>query len=204
MQRQPTAKNAQMLLQKELEACYRACHLPYPGWDALLNIEDYPDFLADHLKTTTLSPNHPLVHLMRPVLSFYDQVKDLLPAVEQIGVIQLIDRVKPLFAKQSRPCAELMLAAIKAGQLRLIAGEFLPEQTVPTILQPGGNRIYPDCTILATGFTPSIFPYPPSDNTHCYRVTGTSLSAVHQQAENATQHIISSILRKPAGHAIYR
>ncbi|MBE9064162.1 FAD/NAD(P)-binding protein [cf. Phormidesmis sp. LEGE 11477] len=115
MHLQPTARNAQTLLKKELEACYQACHLSYPGWDALLNIADYPSFLEDYLETTNQSPNHPFAHLVRPVMSFYTQVKDLLPQVDQIGVLHLINQVKPLFATQSRPCAELMLAAIAAG-----------------------------------------------------------------------------------------
>ena len=196
----PTAANAQALLQKELEACYQVCHLPYPGWETLLNIEDYPSFLEDYLETTNLSPNHPLSHLMRPVLSFYAQVKDLLPTVEQIEVLQLIDRVKPLFAKQSRPCAELMLAAIKADRLKLIAGEFSPEHPTPTILQPEGSRIHPDCIILATGFNQlSVAPFIPRVNsTRCYQVIGTSLSAVHQRAVSVAKTIVASASEKPA------
>ncbi|MEL6555824.1 MAG: FAD/NAD(P)-binding protein [Cyanobacteria bacterium J06621_11] len=197
MQKKPTAQNAQALLKKELETCYRACQLDYPGWDTLLNIEDYPKFLEDYLETTKLSPNHPFAHLVRPVMSFYAQVKDLLPATEQIGVLQLIDRVKPLFATQSRPCAELMLAAIKAKRLKLTAGEFLPEQTTPTILRSDGTQIHPSCIILATGFTPSIPPfYPQGNKTHCYQtiyqVMGTSLSSVHQKAASVAASIVSS------------
>ena len=205
MQLQPTAKNAKALLQKELETCYQACHLTYPGWEALINIEDYPSFLEDYLKTTNISPNHPLAHLMRPVLSFYGQVKDLLPTIEQIGVLQLIDRVKPLFAKQSRPCAELMLAAIKAERLKLTAGEFLPEHSTPTILQPNGIQITPDCIILATGFNQlSVEPFIPQVNsTRCYQVIGTSLSAVHQRAASVAKTIVSSAAEKPANNILH-
>ncbi|MEO1621000.1 MAG: FAD/NAD(P)-binding protein [Cyanobacteria bacterium J06632_3] len=219
MRRQPTAKNAQALLQKELEACYEACYLAYPGWDELLNIKDYPSFLEDYLKateettgratekTTNLSPNHPLAHLVRPVMSFYGQVKDLLPEVEQIALLQLINRVKPLFATQSRPCAELMLAALKTNRLRLIAGEFLPALTTPTIVQPDGTQLHPDCVILATGFDPSIPPFypqaghPQSSRTCRYQVMGTSLSAVHKQAANAAKEIASDVSKKLADRA---
>ncbi len=188
----PTAKNAKILLQRELEACYRACKLPYPGWDSLLHIEDYPAFLADYLKTTELSPNHSFAHLVRPVMSFYDQVKDLLSAVEQIGVLQLINQVKPLFATQSAPCAELMLSAIRAKRLNLMAGEFLPEQAIPTILLPDGKQVHPNCVILATGFAPSIpLFHPQSSDTRCYKVTGTSLSAVHRWAASVANIIAS-------------
>ena len=205
MRLRPTAKNAQALLQKEIEACYQACHLTYPGWEALLNIKDYPSFLEDYLETTNLSPNHPLAHLMRPVLSFYSQVKNLLSTVEQVGVLQLIDRVKPLFAKQSRPCAELMLAAIKTNQLKLTAGEFLPERPMPTILQPEGTQIHPGCVILATGFNQlSIDPFIPRVNsTRCYQVMGTSLSAVHQRAASVAKTIVSSASEKPAGSVLH-
>lgn len=194
MRLNPTAKNAQVLLNKELEACYQACNLSYPGWDTLLQIEDYPSLLEDYLKITTLSPNHPFAHLVRPVMSFYTQVNDLLPAVEQIGVLQLINRVKPLFATQSRACAELMLAALKSEQLKLMAGNFLPEQAIPTILHPDGTRTYPGCIILATGFVPSLSPfYPPSSDTHCYSVVGTSLSAVHKKAASVADAIAARI-----------
>ncbi|MEL6816555.1 MAG: FAD/NAD(P)-binding protein, partial [Cyanobacteria bacterium J06598_3] len=122
MRLQPTAKNAEALLRKELAACYQACNLTYPGWDALLPIEDYSHFLEKYLQAIKRSPNQPFAHLVRPVMSFYAQVKDLLSAVEQTGVLQLIHQVKPLFATQSRPGAELMLAALKAKRLKLIAG----------------------------------------------------------------------------------
>ncbi|MEL6605297.1 MAG: FAD/NAD(P)-binding protein [Cyanobacteria bacterium J06614_10] len=194
MRRRPTAQQAKELLQKELEACYQACRLPYPGWDTLLNIENYSRFLEDYIEATNLSPNHPFAHLVRPVMSFYGQVKDLLPAVEQIGVLQLINRVKPLFATQSRPCAELMLAALKANRLRLVAGTFLPEKTKQTILQPDGSRIHPDCVILATGFELSISPfYPTASNPRCYQVIGTSLSSVHKRAASVAEAIVSGV-----------
>ncbi|WP_170944052.1 FAD-dependent oxidoreductase [Leptolyngbya sp. BC1307] len=198
MRFQPTAANAQALLLKELEACYQACNLPYPGWDVLLQIEDYPAFLENHLQTTKLSPNHPFAHLVRPVMSFYDQVKDLLSAVEQIGVLQLINQVKPLFATQSRPCAELMLAALKAKRLKLIAGEFLLERTAATILQPDGTQMQPSCVILATGLVQSIPPfYPHSSDTRCYSVTGTSLSTVHRRAES-----VASVITRAVKHQL--
>ncbi|NJM98377.1 MAG: hypothetical protein HC800_15550 [Phormidesmis sp. RL_2_1] len=201
MRLQPTAANAKLLLQKELKACYQACNLPYPGWDALLQIDDYPSFLSNYLETTSQSPNHPFAHLVRPVMSFYDQVKELLSAVEQIAVLQLINQVKPLFATQSRPCAELMLAALKAKRLKLIAGEFLPDQPIPTILQPDGTQTHPDCVILATGFVSSIPPfYPPASATRCYSVTGTSLSSVHRKAAGVTGAISQAVKTQAVKH----
>ncbi|MEO0770653.1 MAG: hypothetical protein AAFY72_14710, partial [Cyanobacteria bacterium J06649_4] len=163
-------------------------------WNTLTNIENYPSFLEDYLKATKLSPNHPFAHLMRPVLSFYSQVKDLLPKIEQTGVLQLIEQVKPLFAKQSRPCAEMMLAAIKAERLELIAGEFLPGQATPTILRPDGTQMYPDYVILATGFSslPTHERLSQIHNNRCYRVVGTSLSAVHKSAASVARTIVSS------------
>ncbi|MEL7512812.1 MAG: FAD/NAD(P)-binding protein [Cyanobacteria bacterium J06554_3] len=205
MRRQPTAQKAQALLQKELETCYEACHLDYPGWDALLNIKDYAGFLEAYLTTTALSPNHPFAHLVRPVMSFYGQVKDLLSATEQIGVLQMINRVKPLFATQSRPCAELMLAAIKAQQLKLMAGDFLPDKVTPTILRSDGAQIHPNCIILATGFAPSVPPfYPQTKETRCYQVVGTSLSAVQKRAANVAKAIVSKASSKSADSLIYR
>lgn len=179
--------------------------MTYPGWDELLNIKDYPSFLEDYLEATTLSPNHPFAHLMRPVLSFYDRVKDLLPAAEQAGVLQLIDRVKPLFAAQSRPCAELMLTAIKANRLRLIAGEFLPELPTPTILQPEGIQNHPGCVILATGFdlSPTHALFSQAASTRCYRVIGTSLSSVHRLAASVAGTIAASASEKLATHVIH-
>ncbi|MEM6452604.1 MAG: FAD/NAD(P)-binding protein [Cyanobacteria bacterium P01_D01_bin.105] len=192
MLHQPTAAYANVLLQKELEACYQACDLPYPGWDALLNITDYPSFLSNYLKATKHSPNHPLAYLVRPVMSFYGQIKDFLPTAEQIKVQQLIARVRPLFATQSLPCAELMLAALKAKQLQLLAGEFLLTQPTPTILQPGGHEIHPNCVILATGFEPSIPNVNPQvHDTHYYPVLGTSLSEVHKRAADVARIIVS-------------
>ena len=197
MRLQPTAKNAEALLQRELEACYQACHLPYPGWDALLNVSDYPSFLEDYLETTNQSPNHPFAHLVRPVMSFYSQVKDLLPQTEQMGVRQLIHQVKPLFATQSRPCAELMLGALKTGRLKLIAGEFLADQPTPTIRQPEGTQIHPNCVILATGF-PSSIPSscPQANDTRCYQVIGTSLSEVHKQAASVVGRIATNVFKE--------
>ncbi|MEL6815813.1 MAG: FAD/NAD(P)-binding protein, partial [Cyanobacteria bacterium J06598_3] len=58
MRHQPTAQHAEALLRKELAACYQACNLPYPGWDALLGLEDYPNFLEQYLQTTKQSSNH--------------------------------------------------------------------------------------------------------------------------------------------------
>ncbi|MEL7351716.1 MAG: FAD/NAD(P)-binding protein [Cyanobacteria bacterium P01_A01_bin.116] len=196
MRRQPTIKNAEALLRKELAACYQACNLPYPGWDALSQIEDYPNFLEHYLQTTKQSPNHPFAHLVRPVMSFYAQVKDLLPAIEQTGVLQLIHQVKPLFATQSRPCAELMLAALKAKRLKLIAGEFLPAQTTPTVLLSDGTHLHPDCMILATGFVSSIPPfYPQPSHTRCHSVTGTSLSSVNAQAASIASMITRTVVQ---------
>jgi hypothetical protein len=192
----PTAKNAQALLQKELEACYRACNLPYPGWNNLLHIEDYPSFLDHYLAATNRSSNHPFAYLVRPVMSFYDQIKDLLPETEKVGVLQLINQVKPLFATQSRPCAELMLAALKAKQLKLTAGEFLLERPVPTVLQLDGTQTHPACVILATGFVPSIPPPPappPASDTRCYRVAGTSLSSVSRGAATVASAIAQAV-----------
>ena len=203
MHLRPTAQNAQALLGRELETCYQECQLPYPGWDALLNIEDYPKFLEDYLETTTRSPNHPFAHLMRPVLSFYDRVKDLLPAAEQTDVLQLIGQVKPLFATQSRPCAELMLAAIKAERLKLVAGEFLPAQSTPTILHPSGTQSHPDCVILATGFNLSTtYPLPSQASARCHSVIGTSLSAIHKQAASVASTIAVGVSKEMSPLAI--
>ncbi len=183
MQLKPTAKHAEELLRRELAACYQACNLPHPGWDTFLNIKDYPRFLEQYLQAIKRSPNHPFAHLVRPVMSFYAQVKDLLPVTEQAGVRQLIDRVRPLFATQSWPCAELMIAALKAKRLKLMAGEFLPEQATPTILLPDGTYIHPNCVILATGLVPFIPAFSPQIHSNrCYSVTGTSLSSVDSQA----------------------
>lgn len=199
MQLQPTAQHAQALLQKELEACYQACQLPYPGWEALSNIKDYPKFLEEYLETTNLSSNHPFAHLVRPVMSFYGQVKNLLSTVDQIGVLHLINQVKPLFATQSQPCAELMLAALKTNRLKLIAGDFLSEQTTPTILQTDGTQLHPNCVILATGFAFPIPPFHPQvSSTRYYQVMGTSLSSVHRRAEGVAETIVAGIKRKSA------
>lgn len=201
MWRQPTAKQARALLQQELEACYQACGLPYPGWEALLHIEDYPAFLANYLQVTQVSPNHPLAHLVRPVMSFYNRVQDLLSATEKMRVLQLIDRVKPLFATQSQPCAELMLAALRDNRLRLIDGEFLPACEIPTIVQAEGNRWQPEQIILATGFAQtaplSISPrHLRCGHTRCYQVTGTSLSSVHTRATRVVSAIMQAIKRE--------
>ncbi|MGD1896889.1 MAG: FAD/NAD(P)-binding protein [Phormidesmis sp.] len=195
MRLHPTAENAKSLLRKELAACYQACNLPYPGWEKLLKIEAYPDFLRQYLQTTEQSPNHPFAHLVRPVMSFYDRVKDWLPADEQTGVLQLIHQVKPLFATQSRPCAELMLAAFQSKRLKLIAGDFLPAQTTPTIVRPDGTQIHPDCVILATGFVQSTSPpcYSQLRNTRCYSVIGTSLSSVNRQAASIANTIVETL-----------
>jgi hypothetical protein len=201
MELNPTAKNAQGLLQKELEACYRACDLPYPGWNTLLQIEDYASFLDSYLATTNLSPNHPFAHLVRPVMSFYDRVKDLLSEADQVGVFQLINQVKPLFATQSRPCAELMIAALKTKQLTLTAGEFLFERSVPTVLHPDGTQTHPDCVILAAGF---VQPCSQADERCCYRVTGTSLSSVSQRAATVASIITQAILLDGIGHIGWR
>ncbi|MEO0886990.1 MAG: FAD/NAD(P)-binding protein [Cyanobacteria bacterium J06648_10] len=204
MRLQPTAKNAELLLRKELEACYQACHLPYPGWDALLNVADYPGFLEDYLKTTKTSPNHPFAQMVRPVMSFYGQVKDLLSPDEQRGVLHLINQVKPLFATQSRPCAELMLAAIAAERLKLIAGEFLANQPTPTILQPDGTQLHPSCVILATGFSPSITSlYPQANDTRCYRVLGTSLSEVHKRAASVAGEMVADVSQKLVNRVVH-
>ena len=127
-------------------------------------------------------------------MSFYGQIKDLLPIPEQTGVQQLIHRVKPLFATQSRPCADLMLAALKTKRLSLIAGEFLPEQTIPTILQPGDRQIHPSCTILATGFATSTSLFSQTSDIRYHQVMGTSLSAVHNQAKSVMEELISDVL----------
>ena len=185
MQLRPTAKNAESLLRRELAACYQACNLPNLGWDALLDIKDYPRFLEQYIQSAKQSPNHPFAHLVRPVMSFQSQVKDLLSVTEQAGVQQLIDRVRPLFATQSWPCAEMMMAALKAKRLKLMAGTFLPEQATPTILLPDGTYIHPNCVILATGLVPSSpLSSPQTNGTRCYRIAGTSLSSVDRKAAN--------------------
>ncbi len=208
----PTAAQAQVLLQQEIEACYKACDLPYPGWDALLQIDDYPAFLRDYWASTQHCPNHPLAHLVRPVMSFYGQVKDLLSAGDSLGrpchriqLSQLIDRVKPLFATQSRPCAELLLSAIQKKRLTLMAGEFLSDHETPTILRADNTLWQPECVILATGFEQSDCLEMPTnlaaqsmdsiddntqiEDTRCYKVAGVSLSSVHQQAAEVANAI---------------
>ena len=195
MRENPTAAYAEALLERELEACCQACNLFFPGWEALLQVEDYADFLADYLKITARSPNHPLAHLVRPVMSFYGQVKDLLAPAEQVKVQQLIARVRPLFATQSRPCAEMMLAAIEAGRLELIAGEFLFEEATPTVLRPDGTQIHPECVVLATGLAPSIPAVSlQNENSRCYQVVGTSLSEVHKGAAEVAEFVVFDML----------
>ena len=138
-------------------------------------------------------------------MSFYGQVKDVLPQGEQVGVLHLINQVKPLFATQSRPCAELMLAAIAAGRLNLIAGEFLLDEPTPTILQPEGTQIHPSCTILATGFSSSSVPtfYPQANDPCCYQVTGTSLSEVHKRAAGVATGIVTDVSKKVADCVVH-
>lgn len=202
---EPTVVQAQALLQQELEACYRACDLPYPGWDALLQINDYPAFLRDYWASTQHCSNHPFAHLVRPVMSFYGQVKDLLEAGDRTQLLQLIDRVKPLFATQSRPCAELLLSAIQEKRLTLVAGEFLSDRATPTILRADNTLWQPECVILATGFeqagclampasltgysTGKLSVNPQVEDTRCYKVAGVSLSSVHQQAAKVANAI---------------
>ena len=196
MQHQPTAKNAEALLHKELAACYQAYNLTYPGWNALLKIEDYPHFLEQYLQAARQSSNHPFAHLVRPVMSFYAQVKDLLSVAEQTSVLQFINRVKPLFSTQSRPCAELMLDALDTKRLKLIAGEFLPEHANPTILLADGTLLHPDCVILATGLVPSTLSFSPqTSDIRCYSVTGMSLSSVHQKAISVASVIARAVCR---------
>ncbi|MEL7330802.1 MAG: hypothetical protein AAFN12_01070 [Cyanobacteria bacterium J06560_2] len=111
--------------------------------------------------------------------------------------MQLIHQVKPLFATQSRPGAELMLAALKAKRLKLVAGEFLPARATPTILLADGTQTHPDSVILATGFVSSIPPFFPSrpSDTRCHSVTGTSLSSVNAQATSIASMIARCCLR---------
>ncbi len=202
----PTAIAAQRLLQQELENCYRTCNLPYPGWDALLHIDDYPAFLRDYLALTQQCPNHPLAHLVRPVMSFYAQVQDLLSVSDRTQLCQLIHRVKPLFATQSRPCADLLLSAIEKKRLKLAAGEFLSSCAIPTILRDDHTQWQPECVILATGLAqvaPLTALAEPTVSlltglrlkqqdkvTSCYQVAGTSLSSVHRRAATVASVIV--------------
>ena len=118
----------------------------------------------------------------------------MLPTAEQVKLQQFIAQVRPLFATQSQPCAELMLAAIKTKRLKLIAGEFLLTRSTPTILQTDGRQIHPNCSILATGFEPPISAtYPQANPIRCYQVSGTSLSSVHQRAANVARDIVTSL-----------
>lgn len=191
----PTAAQAQALLQQEIEDCYQACGLSYPGWAALLKIDDYSTFLKNYWALTQRCSNHPLAHLVRPVMSFYGQVQDLLSNRDRTQVLQLIDRVKPLFATQSRPCTELLLSAIQEKRLTLVAGEFLPECAVPTILRADNTLWHPERVILATGFE-QIDANRQTKADLCYKVAGTSLSSVHQQAATVANTIANRIVEE--------
>ena len=220
MQRQPTAQWAQYLLRQSLLTAYQVSDIAYPGWEAMLHIEDYGRFLADYLQQAT--PVHPLARLARPVMSFFARTDDLLASEERSKVRQLFSSVKHLFATQSWACAELMLAAMQTGRLSLQAGTFLPHCETPTIAGPNNRRWQPTFVILATGFDHQIAPIyslavaqgaaviddggklmvnsttgalidADGTNTNCYQIAGTSLSSVDQQAAQTAQALVQQI-----------
>lgn len=220
MQRQPTAQWAQYLLQQSLLTAYQVSDMAYPGWEALLHIEDYGRFLADYLQQAT--PAHPLARLTRPVMSFFARTHDLLASEERVKVRQLFSRVQHLFATQSWACAELMLAAMQAGRLSLQAGTFLTHCETPTIAGPNNQQWQPKCVILATGFDHQIAPIyslamaqgaaaidddgtlrvnsitgalinGDGTNTHCYQIAGTSLSSIDRQAAQTAKALVQQM-----------
>ncbi|MDJ0706634.1 MAG: FAD/NAD(P)-binding protein [Leptolyngbyaceae cyanobacterium MO_188.B28] len=220
LRRSPTAERVKYLLQRSLTTAYQVCGLPYPGWDALLHIDDYGGFLTRYLQQAT--PDHPLARLVRPVMSFYGKVQDLLPVGERVKVLQLLSSVKHLFATQSLACAELMLAAMRTGRLTLEAGTFLFDHETPTIRRPDGAQWQPSQVILATGFATGVAPIyhqaihqgtalvdangdlvvnaatgalvnSLGEDTACYQVAGASLSSVDQQAAKAAQSLAQQI-----------
>ena len=220
MQRNPTARWAQYLLRQSLITAYRVSGITYPGWEAMLRIENYGRFLADYLQQAT--PTHPLARLARPVMSFFAQTDDLLSSEERVKVQRLFSSVKHLFATQSWACAELMLAAMKAGRLSLQAGAFLSHCKTPTIAGPNSKQWQPNSVILATGFDSQISPIYSlaiaqgaaviddggklvvnsttgalidayGKNTNCYRVVGTSLSSVDRQAAQTAKALVQQM-----------
>ncbi|NJL86257.1 MAG: hypothetical protein HC886_10145 [Leptolyngbyaceae cyanobacterium SM1_1_3] len=224
MQRNPTAQRAQYLLRQSLLTAYQVSDIAYPGWEAMLHIEDYGRFLADYLQQVT--PAHPLARLARPVMSFYGQTKDLLSSEEQVKVRRLLSSMKHLFATQSLAGAELMLAAMQAGRLSLKAGTFLTHHKTPTIAWPSNEQWQPNSVILATGFDSQISPIYSlaiaqgagvvdddgklvvnsitgalinayGTNTNCYRTAGTSLSSVNQQAAQTAKALVRQMVLSP-------
>ncbi|NEZ61677.1 hypothetical protein D0962_02605 [Leptolyngbyaceae cyanobacterium CCMR0082] len=220
MQRNPTARWAQYLLRQSLLTAYRVSDIAYPGWEAMLHIENYGCFLADYLQQAT--PAHPLARLARPVMSFYGQTKDLLSSDERVKVRQLLSSVKHLFATQSWACAELMLAAMQAGRLSLQAGTLLNHCETPTIVWPDSKQWQPNSVILATGFDSQIAPIYSlavaqgaavvddsgklavnsttgalidayGTTTNCYQIVGTSLSSVDRQAAQTAKALVQQM-----------
>lgn len=220
IQRNPTAQWAQYLLQQSLLTAYQGSNIAYPGWEAMLQIENYGRFLADYLQQAT--PAHPLARLARPVMSFLHQTQTLLSSDERVKLQQLLSSVKHLFATQSWACAEMMLAAMQSGRLSLQAGTFLPHCKTPTIVSPDSKRWQPNSVILATGFDSQIAPIyslaiaqgaavvdtsgrlavnPTTGalidtygtNTNCYQVVGTSLSSVDRQAAKTAKALVQQM-----------
>ncbi|MEL7510406.1 MAG: FAD/NAD(P)-binding protein [Cyanobacteria bacterium J06554_1] len=220
MQRNPTAQWAQCLLKQSLLTAYQVSNLAYPGWEAMLHIENYGRFLADYMQQAT--PAHPLARLVRPVMSFFSQSQDLLSSDERVKLQQLLSSVKHLFATQSWACAEMMLAAMQTGRLSLQAGTFLPHCKTPTIVGPDSKPWQPNSVILATGFDSQIAPIyslaiaqgavviddsgelavnPTTGalmgtygtNINCYQVAGTSLSSVDRQAAQTAKALVQQM-----------
>ncbi|MEO0987040.1 MAG: FAD/NAD(P)-binding protein [Cyanobacteria bacterium J06639_14] len=220
MQRQPTARWAQYLLRQSLLTAYQMSDVAYPGWEAMLHIENYGRFLADYLQQAT--PVHPLARLARPVMSFFARTNDLLSSEERVKMRRLFSSVKHLFATQSWACAELMLAAMQAGRLSLQAGTFLTHCATPTIAGPNNNYWQPKFVILATGFDNQIAPIYSlaiaegaavvdddgkllvnattralidayGMTTNCYQIGGTSLSSVDRQAAQTAQALVQQM-----------
>ena len=220
MQRHPTARWAQYLLRQSLLTAYRVSDIAYPGWEAMLHIEDYGRFLADYLQQAT--PVHPLARLARPVMSFFARTNDLLSNEERVKMRQLFSSVKHLFATQSWACAELMLAAMQIGRLSLQAGTFLTHCKTPTIAWPNNKQWQPKFVILATGFDHQISPIyslavaqgaavidddgqlrvnattgalidADGMSTHCYQIAGTSLSSIDRQAAQTAKALVQQM-----------
>ncbi|MEO1296648.1 MAG: FAD/NAD(P)-binding protein, partial [Cyanobacteria bacterium J06636_16] len=220
LQHHPTARWARYLLRQSLLTAYQVSGIDYPGWEAMLHIENYGRFLADYLQQAT--PVHPLARLARPVMSFFAQTHDLLASEERVKVQQLFSRVQHLFATQSWACAELMLAAMQAGRLSLQAGTFLTHCETPTIVGPNNQQWQPKCVILATGFDHQIAPIyslavaqgaavidedgtlrvnpttgalidADGTDTNCYQIAGTSLSSINRQAAQTAQALVQQM-----------
>lgn len=217
-----TADNAKTLLQQELDNCFATCGLLYPGWEALMDIKDYPTFLCGYLADTDRNPNHPFALLMRPVLGFWRKVEAFVPASERQALRQFLDSTKHLFATQSRQGAEMMLEAIGSGRLRLLAGTVDVMAPQPFVQLDCGDSYQPERLLLATGFgssPPRVYARALADGLVCadptsdsglscdadgrlrninggtgslFRVHGTSLWGINMAAEKAAEGLANN------------